>query len=275
MAEEFKKIQPDEYYRKYLEHKQRPDGRSLSEFRSTSLSVGSIGTADGSALVKLGNTTVVCGLKVEVAVPKLDKPQRGYIVPNVELPAMCSPVFRPGPPSEQAQALSQLMLDIITNSCCVDLAELCIKEKELVWVLYCDMICLAYDGNIADACVVALMAALKNTTLPAVSVDSETNHVTMDSSQKVPITVHSFPAASTFAVFDKDIIFVDPTSEEESYVTGEVTIVTLADGKLCMVHKPGGSSMTEQQMQQCVQTSQLRSAEIRRLVDETLQSIKL
>ncbi|KAI2569162.1 exosome component 8, partial [Homo sapiens] len=31
-----------------------------------------------------------------------------------------------------------------------------------VWVLYCDLICLDYDGNILDACTFALLAALKN-----------------------------------------------------------------------------------------------------------------
>ena len=33
---------------------------------------------------------------------------------------------------------------------------------QLVWVLYCDLLCLDYDGNITDACVLALLAALKN-----------------------------------------------------------------------------------------------------------------
>jgi len=28
--------------------------------------------------------------------------------------------------------------------------------------LYCDLLCLDYDGNITDACVLALLAALKN-----------------------------------------------------------------------------------------------------------------
>lgn len=70
----------------------RPDGRELTEFRTTTLNIGetspqcvsvcerdvsvtyigflilfpclgSISTADGSALVKLGNTTIICGIK--------------------------------------------------------------------------------------------------------------------------------------------------------------------------------------------------------------------
>ncbi len=33
---------------------------------------------------------------------------------------------------------------------------------QLCWVLFCDLMCLDYDGNIADACLIALIAALKN-----------------------------------------------------------------------------------------------------------------
>jgi ribonuclease PH len=41
----------------------RPDGRSLKKFRPVSVNVGSIKTAEGSAIVKIGNTVVVCGIK--------------------------------------------------------------------------------------------------------------------------------------------------------------------------------------------------------------------
>ena len=40
---------------------------------------GSISTADGSALVRLGNTTVVCGVKAEIAEPELDAGLQGFL----------------------------------------------------------------------------------------------------------------------------------------------------------------------------------------------------
>ena len=40
---------------------------------------GSISTADGSALVRLGDTTVVCGVKAEIAEPDLDRPEDGFL----------------------------------------------------------------------------------------------------------------------------------------------------------------------------------------------------
>ncbi len=42
-------------------------------------SVGSISTADGSALVRMGNTTVICGVKAEIAEPDLDSEEEGFL----------------------------------------------------------------------------------------------------------------------------------------------------------------------------------------------------
>jgi exosome complex component RRP43 len=42
---------------------------------------------------------------------------------------------------------------------------LCIAPGKAVWVLYIDIICLNYDGNILDASMMALKAALKEGTL--------------------------------------------------------------------------------------------------------------
>jgi exosome complex RNA-binding protein Rrp42 (RNase PH superfamily) len=56
-------INPVKYLRNYLEKSIRSDGRELLEFRPTIINVDSISKADGSALVKIGSTTVICGIK--------------------------------------------------------------------------------------------------------------------------------------------------------------------------------------------------------------------
>lgn len=38
-----------------------------------------------------------------------------HLVPNVDLPPLCSSRFRPGPPGEQAQVLSQFLADVISK----------------------------------------------------------------------------------------------------------------------------------------------------------------
>ncbi|XP_054859022.1 exosome complex component RRP43 [Eublepharis macularius] len=269
----FRTVEPLEYYRRFLKENCRPDGRELGEFRTTTVNVGSITTADGSALVKLGNTTVICGIKAEFAVPPVDSSNKGYIVPNVDLPLLCSSRFRPGPPGEEAQAASQFMADVIENSQVVMKEDLCIVDGKLAWVLYCDMICLDYDGNLLDACMCAFLAALKNVQLPAVSINEETGLAEVNLKEKTPLTIRKEPVAASFILFDS-LLIVDPTAEEEDLATGTVTIVTDEEGKLCAVHKPGGSTLTGAKLQDCISRAVTRHKEVKKLLDKLIKSKK-
>lgn len=65
-AEAFKKLYPDQYYARFLSQNTRPDGRSLGQTRPASVALGVITSADSSALIKIGNTTVIAGVKLEV-----------------------------------------------------------------------------------------------------------------------------------------------------------------------------------------------------------------
>ncbi|XP_005090783.1 exosome complex component RRP43 [Aplysia californica] len=272
MAEEIRLAQPKEYYRAFLEKEVRPDDRELGEFRPTVLNIGCVSTAEGSSLVKLGNTTVMCGIKAEVAEPRYGRPTEGYIVPNVELSPLSSPNFRPGPPPEQAQVLSQNMVDFLDTSQCIKLDSLCISSGKLVWVLYIDLVCLDYDGNVMDACTLALMAALKNTSLPVVTVDEDTGDVKTHLSTHSSLSVDSCPVSTTFIVFDNTVLLVDPTREEELLATGAVTVVTEGDN-LCSVYKPGGSPLTDEQVEMCVERAFVRGKEATALITDTLCSI--
>ncbi|XP_027530307.1 exosome complex component RRP43-like [Neopelma chrysocephalum] len=271
MAATFKTVEPLEYYKRFLKENCRPDGRELGEFRATTVNIGSITTADGSALVKLGNTTVICGVKAELAAPAADS-NKGYIVPNVELPSLCSERFRSGPPGEEAQAASQFIADVIDNSQMIVKEDLCIANGKLAWVLYCDIICLDYDGNLLDA--LALLAALKNVQLPSVIIKEETGLSEVNLKQKTPLIIRKHPVATSFAVFDDTVLIVDPTAEEEEdLATGTVTIVTDEEGRLCSVHKPGGCPLTGAKLQDCITRAITRHKEVKKLIDKVIKSI--
>lgn len=274
MAAGYKTVEPLEYYRKFLKQNCRPDGRDLNEFRTTTINVGSITTADGSALVKLGNCTVICGIKAEFSNPSTDAPNKGYIVPNVDLTPLCSSRFRPGPPGEEAQVASQFIADVIENSQIIQKEDLCIASGKLAWVLYCDLICLDYDGNLLDACVCALVAALRNVRLPSAQINEDTGLAQVKLSPKTPLNMVKQPVSTSFAVFDDTYIIVDPTDEEESLATGILTVVTDEDGKLCTIRKPGGSSLSAEKLQECISRAVSRQKEVQALLDEVLLSVK-
>jgi exosome complex component RRP43 len=57
--------------------------------------------------------------------------------------------------------------NIYTNSSDIlPLSSLCIHPAKSAWVLYVDAICINYDGNAFDAALVAMVAALKNSSYP-------------------------------------------------------------------------------------------------------------
>ena len=99
MSLEFRTLQPEEFYRQHVEAGVRPDGRHLAERRAMAVSAGNISMvrifikaffyismnalstqADGSAIVRQGATTVVCGVRAELAPPRPEEPDRGYLV---------------------------------------------------------------------------------------------------------------------------------------------------------------------------------------------------
>ena len=65
--EAFKNLYPDLFFDRFLDNGIRPDGRTFGGARPVTIGPDAVGTADASALVKLGNTTVLAGLNLEVS----------------------------------------------------------------------------------------------------------------------------------------------------------------------------------------------------------------
>ncbi|KAI9322834.1 exosome complex exonuclease RRP43-like protein [Dichotomocladium elegans] len=265
--EVFSRIQPHEYLRRFLDQNIRPDGRTPTRFRKTLITTNTIATADASAMVRLGGTTIVCGIKAEVCEPHVERPDEGYLVPNVELSPMCSPRFRPGPPSEKAQVISEFIHQLFQKSDIFPLSALCIEPGKAAWVLYADIVCLNYDGNILDASLLALMSALQKLRLPRTTV-SESMVVEADaSSERVALPLSRFLVASTFCVFQQPtVILSDPNNAEELLTKETLTVVMDTQGRLCHVHKNGGISITVDTLKQCFERALERTNQVADLV---------
>lgn len=283
MTLDLKISQPLEFYKQFLEKDVRPDGRALGEFRQTYIKLNPIETtADGSALIKIGNTSVICGVKAELFEPLPDDdPDLGRVIPNVELNAGCSLSFRPGAPSEAAQVASQMIADILATSGVVDCSRLCVLSGQLAWILYCDVVCLDLDGNLLDACLLSVMAALSATTLPRVTMDAVTKVVTVntggggesrDDVKRWSLGIQDIPVASSFSIFDGGILLADAAAEEEDLcLEGSLNIVTTQDS-VVVVHKPGGDSLSTDKVQTCVETAFQRTRATHKLLADALKS---
>ncbi|MEM3333294.1 MAG: exosome complex protein Rrp42, partial [Thermoplasmata archaeon] len=156
-----------DYIQKLLSQGSRIDGRGPNEFRKIEVIKNFIPRADGSALVKLGNTQVLVGVKIETGEPFPDTPNSGVLSTNAELVPLASPTFEAGPPGEEAIELARVVDRGIRESKAIDLEKLVIKEGELVWVIFVDIHVLDYDGNLFDASALGSIVALKNSVVPA------------------------------------------------------------------------------------------------------------
>ena len=93
-----------------LEANTRLDGRKLTEYRKPiTVEYGVVKTAEGSARVKIGETDVMVGVKLEVGEPYPDTPNEGTIIVGAELLALSNPEFEPGPPGIQAIELARVV----------------------------------------------------------------------------------------------------------------------------------------------------------------------
>ena len=107
----------------------------------------------------------------------------------------------------------------------MDLETLCIKKSKWAWVLHCDLLCINLDGGLLDACVMALIAALKNCNLhlniletfiliqsfltvklPVVSYDEETSKLISITDAKMSFGGIKQPVTSTFSLFEKYVV---------------------------------------------------------------------
>lgn len=213
------RLQPREYYKKWMEtyFPIRPDQRKDLEFRPITIQSGILGTAEASATVRLGETTVIGAVKLEVAEPAVDFPNEGFLVLNVTLCAGCSPLVRAGPPLEYAQNLTRRMtlllqtLNVITNE------SLIITPGKLSWVVYLDAFVINDSGNIFDAIWLALLAALRDVKLPSIRLDKETGMIYSNPNEAKPLPVNIFPLPLSFAYLpDQNSLLCDPTNEEEN-----------------------------------------------------------
>ncbi|KAL8291777.1 hypothetical protein RQP46_002035 [Phenoliferia psychrophenolica] len=295
----FKRLHPRPYLEKFLGEGVRPDGRLVGSgkkdeavWRDASVNVGSISTAPASALVRLGQTTVVCGITLEIAPPDIASPNQGFLVPNIDLPPLCSPLFRSGPPADEAQVLSTRLRDILLSSNVLPLSSLLIEPSKAAFVVYLDVVCLNYDGGVLDAALIACVAALRQLVLPTATWDPDTLSTTCEpispSSPGTPLALGPTPLCVSFGVFNGHLL-PDPTLFESQLCTSHLTIAltlpspsTTASKKTAaaaLVHVyQAGAPLTQtgseggggrEQLKKCLVTAHARAQELENLLMES------
>ncbi len=207
---------------KYLSEGKRFDGRKLNEFREIFIETGISNKAEGSVRVKIGNTEVLVGVKMNVSEPYPDSPDKGNLMVTAELLPLSSPRFELGPPKFDAIEIGRVIDRGIRESKVIELEKLCIKEGEKVWTVFIDIYSINDDGNLLDAAGIGAIAALKNARMPKYDEVNDKVLYGELSDKKIPLS-KNIPFPITIYKIGKSLL-VDPTREEEDIGKTRVTI---------------------------------------------------
>ena len=211
----------------------------------------------------------------------------GLLVPNLELSTGCSPAHLPGnAPGTQAQSLSQRLLSTLHTADLIRAQDLRIRYTEpqteedegdeqrevtkAYWTLYLDVLVMSLDGNAFDAAWGAVVAALRDTKLPAARWDPDTERVVAspEVSESKRLDLRGLPIASSFVVFStadplkarneaENWVLADPDGFEEELCRESVTVVVTpqredGSGGVVKIEKNGGGVVDVKKMKELV-----------------------
>ncbi|PNW77535.1 hypothetical protein CHLRE_10g440900v5 [Chlamydomonas reinhardtii] len=318
-AEAFKRLYPDQYYQRFLAEGVRPDGRPIGRARAVTIGAGTITTADGSALVKVGRTTVLAGVRLEIMRPDETAPAAGALVLSVEMAPFSSADYRPGRAPDHVSAVVEKLSSALLGSGAassagaaagaagpaggggaVQLGSLCIAEGKAAWRALLDVYVLDADGCVLDAALLAAVAALRDTRIPAVRNTREGHYYAargasataaaeegkeqgsggrkggkageagLVEGSPTAVGLGRLPLALTCCLYGKHVL-VDPTADEERLAGCGVTVVVDGAGQLQGLYKAGGRVLADTAtLVRCTEAARLRHRELSALLDASL-----
>lgn len=246
----------------------RLDGRDLDERRPIEIEFDIIKKANGSAKVKLGNTEVVAGVKVETGEPFEGLENKGALILSAEVLPTASPYSEPGPPDEETVELARVVDRGVRESQMVDLDKLVLIPGKTVYTIFVDCSIINTDGNLFDATSYAVVSALISSKLPIFEIQ-DGKVVDTGNRRDPPIT--TIPISIT-AVRIGDAVILDPTSEEEACMDARITITTNSDGHFTAMQKGSTGAFTIEQLKKAAETARIKGEEVRTKLKELSNS---
>ncbi len=253
-------IRDDLRVEKYLQNGERPGGRKMDEFREVKVEKDVLDNAEGSCRVKIGKTEVLCGVKLGTGEPYPDTPDEGALIVNVEFSPIASPEFERGYPREDAVEAARVLDRAVRESKAVDFSDLCLEEGEKVWMLFIDVSVINDDGNLTDACSLAVLGALSVTKVPTYVKKDDS----VDREKTKPLKLKEKPLEVSVCKANNHLL-MDPSRQEEKAVTAKLTVGS-TESKLCAMQKSKSGFFKKEELFEAVDMALKKIEELRKLV---------
>jgi exosome complex component RRP42 len=250
----------EEYALELIEKGRRVDGRKFDEWRKIEIKPNIVKNAEGSASVKLGETEVVAGVKLEIGEPFPDAPDEGILIVNAEFSPLASPDFEAGPPGEDAIELARIVDRGIRSSRCIKLEELCIEPGKKVWCIFVDINIINHAGNLLDASALASLVALLNTKIPKVEGEEILRG---EFERDLPC---KFKPINVSVCKIGENLLVDPVLEEEEIAEVRLSVSVRDDDMICAMQKQGNGELKIEEVKKIIDIAIEKSKEIRKMI---------
>jgi len=253
-----------------LKEGKRIDGRALDEVRELTIDVGVIPKAEGSARVRLGDTEVVAGVKVQPERPFPDTGDKGMLICTAEILPIAHPTAETGPPQPNVVELARVTDRGIRESGMLDMKQLVLEKDKSVIGVFCDNAVTDHDGNLFDACSYASTAAINSCKIPKYEMQDEKPVKIEGEFTQPPLT--TLPVSVTMAKIG-DYIIVDPNFDESSIMDARITITTNSDGNVVALQKGGHDGFTQDDLIKCAEISVRVGSKIREILKQSSSGV--
>ncbi|MBA0908566.1 MAG: exosome complex protein Rrp42 [Nitrosarchaeum sp.] len=243
-----------------LEQGKRIDGRLLDEHRPLVIEINAIPKANGSARVRLGETEVICGVKIQPDRPFPDMGDKGIFICTAELLPLSHPSVETGPPGPDVIELARVVDRGIRESHMIDLSKLVILKNKSVIGVFADNVVVDYDGNLFDACSYAATAAVLSSKTPKWEMKDDVPTLVEGGESTLP--TNTIPVSVTMGKIGNYII-VDPNGDEWNSMDARITITTDSNGNICALQKGGSNGFSFEEIIKCGELSVKVGATIR------------
>ena len=262
-----------EYLIQGVEKGLRNDGRGVLQQRPFSLTVGSLGQANGSCSLQLAGTDVLVGIKFEIVEPDQDRPSEGRLEIKVECCPSASPEFEGRGAADLNAELELSLRRLLLSPGALSLQKLCIVPGQYCWQLFVDALVLDSDGNLFDALSMACRAALADAKLPKLNILSEGNTVEIqisdDPSEMEMLDVSTVPVNVTLTKIGSQFV-VDPCLEEELCQSTRLTVAVNSKGNTLAIQKGGRGGILPTTLQVMLQTARKIGVEMITSLDQAI-----
>src|SRR3989344_3297893 len=254
----------------YMKEGRRFDNRAMLDYRDISIELGVSKNAEGSARIKIGNTDVIAGVKLETGEPYTDHPDAGTLITTVEFLPMSSDRFEPGPPRIDAIETARIVDRGIRESGFIDFGKLCVKKGEKVWTIFLDIYSINDAGNLIDAACLAAVCALKDAVFPKYNEKEEVIEYGEWTAKKLPLT-DATPITMTFHKIG-DTLLLDPIREEEDASEARLSIAVSKnkEARINAIQKGKDTAFDKKEIFKIIDNAIVKFSKIKDLIEKSM-----